>query len=1176
MEEEYQFDAFDDGSSLLVGKAQQEKMGEFTMEFATKLREMEEALDASLVEVWDPLCDPVELMTSAYERANLLDLVKTDNKVFMKIVLVFSSLVLEMKKLRSVSQKRFYSPFLIFGLEVKDGELSEGETQIKIGRLLPFFKEFSDFVGRATDVVRNVVRQLSSLYIGSSEIFKASFKHAHLEVVFSELGRFLGEISFLDEICRQNKMLQQAWAMYKRMTKAVKTDPTRYNLTEAQALKYEKILLQMEGNLFEGQMFCTIVQQEFDFENLVIVKKNKDFRAEFSLNLKKFLSRLDPKTEKKLPSDPSRDYVMVCALYGLYFNVFQDVSEKKLFKAVWDISNIYPIVHISGNVTWSSTEFLAKRVQYMTKTMIGNKFNAMAHGQAFVRKLDQEFEAKVSSYHNELSVWMTRMESSLGNRADLRQMLDTRSQLFMDGIRIATEVSSLYKVFALMHVAFRVAVKPVLVIRLCNCVEILKSIQYTFLRKSAMIGESLGYMIQQIQYYLQSRFHPLKVKLEENKAQSMSIASLDALSSLTILLQMINGPPTPERRVVLEICMYRVFAAGHLKSQDISQAMYHTEKLSLLSDIRSTIDRVCDCSFMIWNTAMLPLYFKDIFENPLKAPCMQYMFSAINDIQKHFSRAIYLESEALEEYAKEIITVPLEEHVLKPLRLKIEMDLRLQIHSHLKVADRDPFRNGSKDVSIFLNMGPLRLFQDFIDIKHHITQYLDSTFYNLTTVALFDWKTYAEMRNLARDKYGLHLTEVHLPGQTLEQGLDVLEIMRNIHVFVSRFYYNLNNQVFIEKMSESKSLNTINIQHVANSIRTHGAGIMNTTVNFTYQFLRRKFVIFSQFLYDDHIKSRLLKDSRFFREKKMEINNQYPYDRADRFNKEIRRLGVTAEGFTYLDQFRMLITEIGNAMGYVRLIRSGGLRFISNSIKFVPDLRNISNFKEMSEEEQLSKETISAATNLDEVLANLHKHFSEGSDYFKMLTKVFTKEFRNPNNVHLSNFYTVIPPLTINYVEHILGLKDQLAKEAKRGGKSPGSFTDDGFAIGLVYILKLLDQFDEFDSLHWFRGTLEKFAKEKADCTAQLERAQRKKAKQRSDQDEGLIQSLSMSLRRNQRYVRELEMLWFCFSGARIFFRFNVEDKPPEEKREEEEGSSAPPPDSNGTGAPAAPPPPPN
>jgi WASH complex subunit 7 len=46
---------------------------------------------------------------------------------------------------------------------------------------------------------------------------------------------------------------------------------------------------------------------------------------------------------------------------------------------------------------------------------------------------------------------------------------------------------------------------------------------------------------------------------------------------------------------------------------------------------------------------------------------------------------------------------------------------------------------------------------------------------------------------------------------------------------------------------------------VAHSIRTHGTGIMNTTVNYTYQFLARKLAILSQFLFDDHIKSRLVR-----------------------------------------------------------------------------------------------------------------------------------------------------------------------------------------------------------------------------------------------------------------------------------------------------------------------------
>lgn len=57
----------------------------------------------------------------------------------------------------------------------------------------------------------------------------------------------------------------------------------------------------------------------------------------------------------------------------------------------------------------------------------------------------------------------------------------------------------------------------------------------------------------------------------------------------------------------------------------------------------------------------------------------------------------------------------------------------------------------------------------FNTVAAYVTHYLDKTFYNLTTVALHDWATYSEMRNLATQRYGLTMTEAHLPSQTLEQ-----------------------------------------------------------------------------------------------------------------------------------------------------------------------------------------------------------------------------------------------------------------------------------------------------------------------------------------------------------------------------------------------------------------------
>ena len=117
-----------------------------------------------------------------------------------------------------------------------------------------------------------------------------------------------------------------------------------------------------------------------------------------------------------------------------------------------------------------------------------------------------------------------------------------------------------------------------------------------------------------------------------------------------------------------------------------------------------------------------------------------------------------------------------------------------------------------------------------MSVRDYVEKYLDRTFYDLTTVALHDWKTYDEMRSLAAHLYGLQVMQAHLPCQTVEQGADILEIMRNINAFVTSYTYNLNNQVFVERASNNKFLNTIGIRHVANSLRTHGIGVMNTSV----------------------------------------------------------------------------------------------------------------------------------------------------------------------------------------------------------------------------------------------------------------------------------------------------------------------------------------------------------
>lgn len=51
----------------------------------------------------------------------------------------------------------------------------------------------------------------------------------------------------------------------------------------------------------------------------------------------------------------------------------------------------------------------------------------------------------------------------------------------------------------------------------------------------------------------------------------------------------------------------------------------------------------------------------------------------------------------------------------------------------------------------------------------YVEDYLSRIFYNLTTVALHNWRTYGEMRALAAHKFGTVTVDDHLPAQTLEQ-----------------------------------------------------------------------------------------------------------------------------------------------------------------------------------------------------------------------------------------------------------------------------------------------------------------------------------------------------------------------------------------------------------------------
>ena len=256
-------------------------------------------------------------------------------------------------------------------------------------------------------------------------------------------------------------------------------------------------------------------------------------------------------------------------------------------------------------------------------------------------------------------------------------------------------------------------------------------------------------------------------------------------------------------------------------------------------------------------------------------------------------------------------------------------------------------------------------------------------------------------------------------------------------------------------------------------------------------------------------------------------------DRAVKFNKGIRKLGSADDGSSFLDQFRLLITEIGNALGFVRMVRLGVMHYCTNAAKFVPSLTEpTSNFATYAEEDGLSDATVDAAKSLDAQLELLRDQSAEGTDFFQVLVNVFTGELRNESNQHLKDFYLILPALSLNAVEFILSSKEKLTRRGKES--QTACFTDDGFALGVAFILRVLDQGTAYDSLHWNESVAEFYKEEKArESTANTDTMSRWSSEINVAEEQANTQ---IRLGRLKGMSDEFTLLRYCLQGARTFF----------------------------------------
>lgn len=131
----------------------------------------------------------------------------------------------------------------------------------------------------------------------------------------------------------------------------------------------------------------------------------------------------------------------------------------------------------------------------------------------------------------------------------------------------------------------------------------------------------------------------------------------------------------------------------------------------------------------------------------------------------------------------------------------------------------------------------------------------------------------------------------------------------------------------------------------------------------------------------------------------------------------------------------------------------------------------------------------------------------------------------------------------MNYVEHMLAMKAKINKKERE----EVILFDDGFPVGLAYVLKLLNQIGDFNTLQWFATIRERFEMESRkikEMLLEINNNSKQSTKSNTNalvaqksENEKLQQTFVLTERRINAHQMEYNLLYYNLCSAKIFFQ---------------------------------------
>lgn len=136
----------------------------------------------------------------------------------------------------------------------------------------------------------------------------------------------------------------------------------------------------------------------------------------------------------------------------------------------------------------------------------------------------------------------------------------------------------------------------------------------------------------------------------------------------------------------------------------------------------------------------------------------------------------------------------------------------------------------------------------------------------------------------------------------------------------------------------------------------------------------------------------------------------------------------------------------------MRLIKNASLKDNQNLLKFIPKFLTDYKFEDVAYDLNIGGEVLESVKMFDESVRLMQKQGTDANDYLRTIVKN-NEGFADQDERYmpLKNFYTMVPAVSLGFIDHITRGREKLQKR----NNTDGFISDDGFALGIVYLLHI-------------------------------------------------------------------------------------------------------------------------